>query len=139
MDHSRYPTNWKAISKRIRERDGNRCAWCGVANGAVGYREPDGRFVQLAASKEQAGMDVEYAALDGVKVITIVLTVAHLGVPHPDGTPGNKHDKHDCRDENLAALCQKCHLCYDRDEHAANAAETRRRKQIETGQTELAI
>ena len=39
-----------------------------------------------------------------------VLTVAHLGVPKPDGTPGDKHDKTDVRDENLAALCPRCHI-----------------------------
>ncbi len=39
----------------------------------------------------------------------VVLTVAHLN-----------HIKADVRDENLAALCQKCHLDYDRDRHIAN-------------------
>ena len=36
----------------------------------------------------------------------VVLTVAHLN-----------HIKHDCRDENLAALCQACHLGHDRHRH----------------------
>jgi 5-methylcytosine-specific restriction endonuclease McrA len=31
---ARYPRNWKALSKRIREeRAGNRCEWCKAANG----------------------------------------------------------------------------------------------------------
>lgn len=63
--------------------------------------------------------------------------MAHLGTPHADGRPGDKHDKMDVRDENLAALCQRCHLNYDRDEHRVNAARTRRRKRIEAGQMEL--
>ena len=25
-----YPANWPAISRRIRERDGQRCRWCGA-------------------------------------------------------------------------------------------------------------
>jgi hypothetical protein len=29
----RYPKDWKAISRRIRERAENRCEWCGAANG----------------------------------------------------------------------------------------------------------
>lgn len=33
----------------------------------------------------------------------VILTVAHLN-----------HTPEDCRDENLAALCQRCHLTYDR-------------------------
>lgn len=48
---------------------------------------------------------------------TVVLTVAHLD-----------HDEANCADENLAAMCQRCHLTYDALHHAKNAAESRRRK-----------
>lgn len=106
VDWSRYPENWKAISLAIREREGWQCKWCGAINGQP---HPD----------------------TGSKV---VLTVAHLGAPHADGRPGNKHEKLDVRPENLASLCQRCHLNFDRDEHMENAARTRRRKKIETGQ-----
>lgn len=47
----------------------------------------------------------------------VVLTVAHL-----DHTPEN------CEDGNLRAWCQRCHLHYDAQHHAANAAVTRRRR-----------
>ena len=47
----------------------------------------------------------------------VVLTVAHL-----DHTPEN------CEDSNLRAWCQRCHLRYDAQHHAANAAVTRRRR-----------
>ena len=60
-----------------------------------------------------------------------------LLVARPDGTAGDKHDKLDVRDENLAALCQRCHLRYDIREHMANAAATRRRKREEGGQMVL--
>lgn len=106
MNKSRYPADWKAISLRIREREGWCCKWCGAENG-----KPN----------PQTGSKV-------------VLTVAHLGTPHADGTPGNKHDKMDVRDENLAALCQACHLRYDIKEHMQNAARTRRAKRIAGGQ-----
>ena len=43
----------------------------------------------------------------------VVLTVAHLN-----------HTPEDNRDENLRAMCQGCHLHYDRAHHA----ETRRRR-----------
>lgn len=111
VDWSRYPDKWRAISLAIREREGWRCKWCGAENG-----KPN----PATGSK-------------------VVLTVAHLGAPHPDGRPGDKHDKHDVRAENLAALCQKCHLNYDRDEHLANARETRRRKKLAQGQQELPL
>jgi 5-methylcytosine-specific restriction endonuclease McrA len=94
----RYPSNWKQISKRIRERAGNRCEWCGSEN----YKPHP---------------------LTGSKVI---LTVAHLN-----------HTPMDCRDENLKALCQRCHLNYDREHHLKNAAETRYRRKLERGQLEL--
>ena len=44
----------------------------------------------------------------------VVLTVAHL-----DHDPGNVDD------DNLRAWCQRCHLAYDAQHHAANAAATR--------------
>lgn len=44
----------------------------------------------------------------------VVLTVAHL-----DHSPAN------VADENLRAWCQRCHLTYDAQHHAANAAATR--------------
>lgn len=119
MQRERYPADWRRISEDIRARAGQRCEWCGVANGAFGYRRPDGTFV---AWEEDGDLP------EPGRPVRIVLTVAHLGTAHADGRPGDKHDKTDCRMENLAALCQRCHLNYDRDEHAANAAATRRRK-----------
>lgn len=109
MDYSRYPPNWKEISLQIRERAAWRCEWCLAIHG-----EPHPQTGSI-----------------------VVLTVAHLGVTKEDGSPGDKHDKMDCRDVNLAALCQKCHLNFDRDEHMARAAETRRRKKEIGGQLRL--
>lgn len=128
MDASRYPADWKAISLRIREREGWCCKWCGLANDAVGYRDPDGRFwtEQDIATHFDGGSP--WGKGKPWRRVRIILTVAHLGTPHADGRPGDKHDKMDVREENLAALCQSCHLNYDRDEHMANAARTRRAK-----------
>ncbi len=104
MDKSRYPTNWAKVSRTIRRIAGWRCEWCHVANGVP---LPSGRKGK------------------------VVLTVAHLGTPYADGRPGNKHDKHDVRRENLAALCQACHLRYDLADHLAHARLTRIRKKRE--------
>lgn len=106
MDSKRYPPNWKEISLRIRDREGWRCKWCGAPNG-----QPHPRT--------------------GSKV---VLTVAHLGAAKPDGTPGDKHDKMDVRDENLAALCQACHLKFDIREHVENRRRNREAKALRSGQ-----
>lgn len=108
MDRSKYPLNWSQISKRIRfVRAGNCCEWCGVWN---------------------------YTVRDGIKII---LTVAHLGIAKPDGTPGDKADTMDVREENLAALCQRCHLNFDRADHIRNRRINARRRLVEAGQQEM--
>ena len=56
----------------------------------------------------------------------VVLTVAHLD-----------HNPMNCADENLRALCQRCHLRYDIEYHMKNSARTRREKIIRRGQLEL--
>ncbi len=104
VDKNRYPSSWRKVSLTIRRLAGWRCEWCQIENGAP---LPSGR----------AGR--------------VVLTVAHLGTPYADGRPGDKHDKHDIRRENLAALCARCHLKFDLDEHIQHAKETRARKKRE--------
>jgi glutamine amidotransferase-like uncharacterized protein len=47
----------------------------------------------------------------------VVLTVAHLN-----------HEPSDCREVNLRAYCQRCHLRYDNEHHIKNARATRRAK-----------
>lgn len=56
------------------------------------------------------------------------LTVAHL-----DQDPRN------CDDDNLVALCQRCHLGYDAEEYALHPAETRCRRLVDAGQTVMAL
>jgi 5-methylcytosine-specific restriction endonuclease McrA len=108
MRKADYPSNWGKVSRTIRRIAGNCCEWCHIPNGVP---LPSGR--------------------DGL----VVLTVAHLGAPLATGTvgwrPGDKHDKHDVRRENLAALCQACHLRFDLDDHIAHARATRARKKRE--------
>ncbi len=116
VDKKRYPASWAAISQAIREREQHKCKWCGAPNG------------------------METTGASG-KPYRIVLTVAHLGVQRPDGSAGDKRDKCDCRPDNLAALCQPCHLRFDIDEHVENARATRRNKQrqaaLQAGQMEM--
>ena len=93
--------------------------FCGVPNGSVIVRDlADPVRWQLADSAPDGG----------VRRVRIVLTVAHL-----DHTTTNNAD------DNLASLCQRCHLRYDRFEHGANARRTRQRRQqaqvVAAGQT----
>ena len=139
MNRKDYPKDWPAISLRIRERAGWRCEWCGVKNGAVGARDRNGNWHDEDAIHHMHSDHGE--ALFGryfPRMVRIILTVAHLGTPKPDGSRGNKHDKLDCRDENLAALCQRCHLNYDRADHLAVQAKNRRARQRERIREEAA-
>lgn len=47
----------------------------------------------------------------------VILTIGHLD-----------HQPENCDDKNLRAWCQRCHLNYDKEHHAINAAITRRAK-----------
>lgn len=125
IDYSRYPANWNQISLQIREREGQKCKWCGAPNGQLIWRNA---LNPVEWSPAPEGHLADAMALDGQRFVKVVLTVAHLGVPKPDGQPGDKHDKHDVRPENLAALCQRCHLVFDLTEHIENRKRTIRLK-----------
>jgi hypothetical protein len=96
----RYPADWKAISQRIKDRAGWRCE----CEGECGRGTHDGRCPNRHGER----------AYKTVATI-VVLTTAHL-----DHTPENV-----CED-NLKAMCQGCHLHYDREHHAQTAYRTRR-------------
>jgi len=122
----RYPKNWPAIRARILARAGNKCERCGVANHALGGRLSSGQFLP-AMPKGETLLRLDWPnpgetawCADGtyqepLRIIRIVLTVAHLN-----------HRPEDCEPENLLALCQKCHLALDLDHHKATAYRTRR-------------
>lgn len=95
-----YPKNWKQIRKDILQRANNRCEFCGVENYAEGYRDKDGNFII------SEGVQQEADTIDGEKIIRIVLTVAHLD-----------HDPQNNDYNNLRALCQRCHLRHDIEQH----------------------
>jgi len=103
---SQYPPNWKDISYAVRYvRAEGRCEFCHAKEGS---RYPGRQTV-------------------------VRLAVAHLGVNRPDGSLGSRHDKSDCRPENLAALCQRCHLNLDRRDHQERRkhnAEARQRRRL---------
>lgn len=120
-----YPADWQAISARIRLRDGFRCKFCGVRDRALGGRDPCGNFMH-AMPKGDDGLRLVWprrgehwwchdaSRKSVLRIISIVLTVAHLD-----------HDPTNCADDNLAALCQRCHLRHDAKHHAETAYATR--------------
>ena len=115
-----YPKNWKEIRKAILQRANNKCEFCGVPNHIKGFRTLSGGFVKYEGEKTDKFLKEYYPQ---GKIIKIVLTIAHL-----DHNPENNNP------ENLRALCQKCHLNYDKEHHA----ETRRKtKELKLGQLKL--
>lgn len=100
-ERARYPRDWPAIAASIRARAGDRCE----CMGECGLHTTTGRCVEV---NRAVGVHTRGR---------IVLTVAHLN-----------HAPEDCDPANLRAMCQRCHLRYDRDHHARNAAATRAAK-----------
>ncbi|TPG72003.1 hypothetical protein [Hymenobacter nivis] len=110
IDLKLYHPKWSLISRLVRyRRAGNKCEWCGAPNGQVVARGTgrdagtymlSGGQVFDATNGKALGRRDNYVARAHVKII---LTVAHL-----DQDPGHN------RFHNLAALCQRCHLNYDR-------------------------
>ena len=113
---------WVNTRLRILTRAAHRCEQCGKPNGervethtarALSILNYPGQTVMFwrarsCSWRNQWGEHVRAVDTFGWKTrwIRVVLTVAHL-----NHTPG------DDRDENLKALCQWCHLTYDRSHH----------------------
>lgn len=99
-NRKRYPSDWREISARIRnKRAAGRCECEGECR--TGHQ---GRCEALNGQPSPATGSV------------VVLTVAHLD-----------HAPEHCDDANLKAMCQRCHLAYDADHHAATRAAFRAR------------
>ena len=118
MDRSKYPDDWEEISRRIRfDRAGGRCENCGA---------PHGKWIGRDKAKPELWDDwcvVLPSEEDDFYKVKVVLTVAHLD-----------HDTTNNDESNLKALCQRCHLRYDSEQHRIAAARTRRLKQEQAGQ-----
>jgi hypothetical protein len=125
-NRARYPKDWRQISRRIRDRAGDRCECMGECGseshrryGWLVGRDP------LVPDKRCPNLNHHNSMFTGS---VVVLTVAHLN-----------HTPEDCRDENLKAMCQGCHLAYDADHHAETRATTLRATRAAAGQTELVV
>jgi len=119
IKYSEYHPEWKTrIRPNILQRDFNRCKFCGVLNYSFGYRDRDGNFISETKFNGLNSTDGDIL-FDGKypKRIKIILTIAHLD-----------HNKTNNDYDNLAALCQKCHLGIDLKHHMGNARETRNKK-----------
>lgn len=114
-----YPAEWPSLSRTIRfERAGGRCERCGRSQRSRIRQLGDG--VGTTPSTTIGGTTggtgapwpdiVDYTTV-GVK--QIILAAAHLD-----------HDPTNSSEENLKALCQRCHLAHDRPHHRRRFAVT---------------
>ncbi|MFC7344884.1 hypothetical protein [Saccharopolyspora griseoalba] len=101
-NRDRYPDNWPEISHHIRfDRAAGRCECRGECGRPTDHLAADGRCRNHHGNPAYG---------TGSKV---VLTTAH-----------RNHVPEDCRDEELFAACQGCHLHYDRAHHAQTRKHT---------------
>jgi len=138
IDYADYHPDWKSISRQIREQAGNVCEFCGAPNGETVQRNAAGDW-KLLDDLDTMQSDAGWAWLgtyDPSDPVRVVLTVAHLD-----------HDTANNDPANLRALCQRCHLNWDRERNIAKAkvtaAATRGRKRWEriaaTGQRAMEL
>jgi hypothetical protein len=126
-----YPKDWPAIRERILLRAGNACECIGECGSSHEDGRCDAPNHTLVERHKEDG--VEIWRLHGHSTIClgercdavgVVLTIAHLD-----------HDVSHNAETNLKAMCQRCHLRLDKEQHAKNAAATRASKRDqETGQ-----
>jgi hypothetical protein len=110
-NRDRYPPDWAVISDWIRFcRALGRCE----CRGECGRGTHDGRCPNRHGQPAYGTGSA------------VVLTTAHL-----DHTPEN------CHPENLRAMCNGCHLHYDRDHHRQTRARTRAEAIAAAGQGSL--
>jgi len=119
-----YPIDWPQLSRVIRfERAKGRCEECGRPHGKLISHLGDGRWFD---PDTECWRDGQGRAVDWVDFLDygaqlrqtrIVLAAAHLN-----------HDPSDNRMRNLKALCQRCHLQNDREEHRRRRRITYRRR-----------
>lgn len=114
-NRGRYPADWPAISQRIRfDRARGRCECDGRCGRPADHLRSDGRCDNHHGFENASGSCV------------VVLTTAHL-----DHVPEN------CDDSNLMAMCQGCHLHYDRAHHAETRSRTTAQALAAAGQETL--
>lgn len=119
-----YPIDWQELSRAIRfGRAKGRCEQCGRPHGQVINHLGDGRWFDPGVEQWRDGQGraidwIDFASYQGqLRQTRINLATAHLN-----------HDPTDNRAKNLRALCQRCHLGHDREEHRKQARITIRQR-----------
>lgn len=119
-----YPIDWDQLSRVVRfERAKGRCEMCGRPHGRMINHLGDGRWFDPDGEVWRDGQGrvvdwVDFSEYRGqLRRTHVVLAAAH-----------RNHDPTDNRLRNLKALCQRCHLLHDRNEHQKQRRLTYRRR-----------
>lgn len=121
IDYSLYPKDWRVIRLRILERAQHKCEFCGVPNHIEVMRDNEGKWLPADEALDQMEK-MPYWRFCEIWGRTqtptkIVLTIAHID-----------HDIANNSDDNLKALCQKCHLAHDTEQRSQSRKRNRDKK-----------
>jgi len=101
INYKLYHPNWKDIIRPdILRRDNYKCKHCGVVN-RTPYVYEQGKPYYF-----KDDFIADYYTRRNERIRKVVLTIAHLD-----------HNRDNNEYSNLAALCQICHLKYDKEQH----------------------
>ncbi len=108
-----YPIDWPQLSALIRfDRAKGRCEGCGRPHGRMVCHLGDGRWWDPERGAWRDGQGRALRRIDADDLLALVSTTrVVLATAHRDHDPTNN------RPRNLAALCQRCHLLHDWEEH----------------------
>ena len=119
-----YPIDWDQLSRVIRfERAGGRCEMCGRPHGKMISHLGDGRWFDpgMDCWRDGQGREIGWVDFsdfkDQLRHTRVVLATAHID-----------HDPTHNRTGNLRALCQRCHLLHNREEHRRRRRLTYRKR-----------
>lgn len=124
-----YPIDWRELSAAIRfRRAKGRCERCDRPHGCKVRHLGDGRWfdVDRGQWRDDRGRRVRGLPAPAMMATILPLQLAFLDPSEPVLPPLTSvvlasahlnHDPGDNRPGNLAALCQRCHLTHDRQEH----------------------
>jgi hypothetical protein len=112
INYKTYPKDWKTrIRAQVRARSKGFCEMCNVKNGSLVWSVP----IKGIRNKKHVTLHMwqafdEIPEIPGSKLVKVVLTIAHLD---------HDHLNHKVDISRLMDMCQRCHLKYDSEKHAA--------------------
>ena len=116
-----YPIDWRELSRSIRfRRAKGRCEGCSRPHGRMVIHLGDGRWWddEVDAWRDGVGRRVRRMLPPHSTILPMRRTRVVLSTCHLDHNPSNNVA------DNLAALCQRCHILNDKAEHRKRRAVT---------------